>query len=286
MGIVEGYLAALSASLLWSINPGLINRFSKKHSSILINFSRNLYGSLVMLSVIYLLEDNILVDYIGIPIVYASAVFGPLLGDVLYIHSIKRIGGGNAVTIGYTYIFYAQLFSAILYGERITPTLLLGTILALMGVYIVYRGERRGVDKRGFITAMAAAASWGMGATLSKAALYYGGPLQIGFYRCLLVALTLTPFIHREAIELKARELIILGAVTGGLGFGAGMPLFLYGIKFVGVAATSLTTALTPVLGRIFARFIAGEKPSLKAYIGTAVTITGILIGLNLLSPL
>ncbi len=282
MGFSYGYITALTASLLWSINPGLINKLAKNINSLLVNFSRNLYGALMVLTVILLYGGEPVIDYTGLLIVYISALAGPLLGDVSYIYSIKRIGGGNAVAIGYTYIFYAQFFSAILYGEKISLNLGVGTIIALLGVYIVYSGEKHVIDKKGFLAAITASISWGLGATLSKAALQYGDPLQVAFYRNLFVTLTLLPFIHNELKIIRSRELLILGVITGGLGFGAGMPLFLYAVKTIGVSATALTTALTPVLGRVFARIIAGEKPSVKAYIGTLVTIIGIIIGLNI----
>ncbi len=153
-------------------------------------------------------------------------------------------------------------------------------MIALYGIHMVYSGEKHNLELLGFLAAVGAALSWGMGATLSKLALQYGDLLTIALYRNLAVMLTLLPFTYREARLIIEKKGMIIGVITGGLGFGVGMTLFLYAITRVGVGITALSTSLTPVLGRILSRYIAGEKPSRKAYLGSIITTIGILVGL------
>ncbi len=276
-----GVVSALTAGSIWSLSPGLISRLGREYPSKAINAARSLWGVLFLVFIIPLTGSSYIINYNGIIVVYISAVFGPLLGDLLYIKAIKRIGGGNAVSIGYFYIFFAQLFSAIAYGEEITIRLIIGTFTALYGIHLVYSGEKRSYTKTGFIYAIGAALSWGLGATLSKAALQYGDPISIAFYRNLSVIITLLPFTAKNLAKLfTQRNGLLIGIITGGFGFGVGMTLFLYAITIVGVSVTALATSLTPVLGRIFARIIASEKPSRKAVLGTIVTALGIAVGL------
>ncbi len=277
-----GVISALTAGSIWSLSPGLISRLGRGYPSKAINAARSLWGVLFLVFIIPLTGSSYIIDYNGVIVVYVSAVFGPLLGDLLYIKAIKRIGGGNAVSIGYFYIFFAQLFSAIAYGEVITIRLIIGTFTAIYGIHLVYSGEKTSYTKTGFIYAIGAALSWGLGATLSKAALQYGDPISIAFYRNLSVVITLLPFTVRNLAKLLTqRNGLLIGVITGGFGFGVGMTLFLYAITIVGVSVTALATSLTPVLGRIFARIIASEKPSRKAVLGTIVTALGIAVGLT-----
>ncbi len=275
-----GIAAALAAGSLWSLGPGVIRRYAGGERSYVVNMVRSLYAVAFLAALIPLVGESYAVDIRGVAIIYVSAFFGPLLGDTLYIASIKRIGGGNAVTLAYTYIFFAQLYSHILYGEPLHPRLLAGTLIALLGIHTVYRGEKHMYDRKGFAAAMAAALSWGMGAALSKATLMYGDPLPIALYRNAAVAATLLLLGYRRLRAVAERNMAVIGIVTGGLGFGVGMTLFLYAITGVGVAVTALATSITPVLGRIVARKIAHEKPSRKAYLGTLLTAAGILVGL------
>ena len=275
-----GVASAVTAGFIWSLAPGTISRYGKNYRSHVVNMARSFYAVIFLLFIIMVTSTPLNVDPTGLGIIYISAFFGPLLGDTLYIASIKRIGGGNAVSIGYLYIFLAQIYSHILFGEELTTRLLAGTIIALYGIHMVYSGEKHNLELLGFLAAVGAALSWGMGATLSKLALQYGEPLTIALYRNLAVMLTLIPFTYRETRIIVEKKGLIIGVITGGLGFGAGMTLFLYAITRVGVGVTALSTSLTPVLGRILSRYIAGEKPSRKAYLGSIITTIGILVGL------
>ena len=273
--------AALTASMIWSLAPGLISRYGGKTKSTVLNTLRAYYASIILLIYILFTLNNRWILIKGIPIIITSAFFGPLLGDTLYIKSIKRIGGGNAVSISYTYIFFAQLYSYILFNEKITIFMIIGTFISLLGIYVTYSGEKQKLVLKGLIYAIGASLSWGMGATLSKLALIYGDPVTVAFVRNLFTALTLSIFTYKYLPgTLKLKGVQLTAFITGGLGFGVGMTLFLTAISLVGVNATVLTTSITPVLGRILARIIAHEKPSTRAYLGTLTTSLGIFIGL------
>ncbi len=278
---IIGISAALTASMIWSLAPGLISRYGGKTKSTVLNTLRAYYASIILLIYILSTLNNRWILIKGIPIIITSAFFGPLLGDTLYIKSIKRIGGGNAVSISYTYIFFAQLYSYILFNEKITIFMIIGTFISLLGIYVTYSGEKQKLVLKGLIYAIGASLSWGMGATLSKLALIYGDPVTVAFVRNLFTALTLSIFTYKYLPgTLKLKGVQLTAFITGGLGFGVGMTLFLTAISLVGVNATVLTTSITPVLGRVLARIIAHEKPSTRAYLGTLTTSLGIFIGL------
>ena len=278
---VIGVSAALTASMIWSLAPGLISRYGGKTKSTVLNTLRAYYASLILLIYILLTLSNRWLSFEGILVIIISAIFGPLLGDTLYIKSIKRIGGGNAISISYTYIFFAQLYSFIIFNEEISLSMIIGTFISLLGIYVTYSGEKQKLVLKGLVYAIGASLSWGMGATLSKLALMYGDPVTVAFVRNLFTALALSIFTYKYLPgTLKLKGVQLTAFITGGLGFGVGMTLFLTAISLVGVSATVLTTSITPVLGRILARIIAHEKPSMKAYLGTLTTSLGIFIGL------
>ncbi len=278
---VIGISAALTASMIWSLAPGLISRYGGKTKSTVLNTLRAYYASLILLIYILLTISDRWLSFEGILVIIISAIFGPLLGDTLYIKSIKRIGGGNAISISYTYIFFAQLYSFIIFNEEISLSMIIGTFISLLGIYVTYSGEKQKLVLKGLVYAIGASLSWGMGATLSKLALMYGDPVTVAFVRNSFTALALFIFTYKYLPgTLKLKGVQLTAFITGGLGFGVGMTLFLTAINLVGVSATVLTTSITPVLGRILARIIAHEKPSMKVYLGTLTTSLGIFIGL------
>ncbi len=131
---VIGISAALTASMIWSLAPGLISRYGGKTKSTVLNTLRAYYASLILLIYILLTLSNRWLSSEGILVIIISAIFGPLLGDTLYIKSIKRIGGGNAISISYTYIFFAQLYSFIIFNEEISLSMIIGTFISLLGI--------------------------------------------------------------------------------------------------------------------------------------------------------
>lgn len=56
------------------------------------------------------------------------------------------------------------------------------------------------------------------------------------------------------------------------------MYLFIYSVGSIGVSATAVATALTPTLTMVTAKFLAGEKPSVRHFLGVLTTSVGTLI--------
>jgi drug/metabolite transporter (DMT)-like permease len=74
------------------------------------------------------------------------------------------------------------------------------------------------------------------------------------------------------------RPLLIASAITGLLGWGAGMYLFVLSIGLIGVAATSAATALTPVLSQLTTKLVAGERVRASTVLGALLTAVGIVV--------
>lgn len=285
---VEGIIAGILASLIWSFNPSIIKRFAGEADPIVLNALRIIFAFLFLSPVVLLTGFHLECTVRGIMFILGSAVIGPGIGDILYIESIKRIGAGKAVTIGYTYVFISQLLAIVFTGEKYTVSLAIGTLTAFIGVYIVYTGDLDedgvvGVKEggiRGLLIALGPAVSWGIGSVLNKFALAYTDPISLAYLRSVILALLLVPLSSSKLITYMKNEKILATAVTtGGLGFGVGIPLFLIAIDYVGVSIAVLATTLTPVLGRVLSTLFAGEKLTKRGGLGTALVSSGILLG-------
>ena len=245
-----------------------------------MSFLRSFFAVLTLLFILPVIHVSFTFSLEAILITFTSALLGPLAGAILYIKTIKLMGSGNAVTISYLYIFFAQLTSYVMLREKPAPTLYIGSLIALLGVYIVYRGESRVMSRSGIFYGLAAAILWGVASTILKIAANYGDPACIALIRNLFALLVLLPFAYGEArIVIRDKGVLLAAIISGSLGLGIGMWLFIYAMNMVGVSVTVLVTSLTPILTRILSVYIAGEKPTRKAYLGTVVTSTGILLG-------
>jgi len=277
----HGVLSALVASILWSINAPLIKKFGGGINSVAFNALRAATAIPLLFVFVLISGINIEITLAGLLFIFASAIIGPGIGDIAYIASIRRVGAGRAVTIGYTYVFISQILATLLLGEKLSIQLIIGTILALLGVYLVYM-EKTGenIPSEAKIIAIIPAIAWGIGSVVNKFALCYADPISLSFIRVLISSSLLAFFVRNEFIKgIRTKRTLLAAFITGGLSYGIGIPLFLYAINVSGVSIIVLVTTLTPVLGRILSMIIADEKVNLIGFAGTLTVVTGIAIG-------
>lgn len=273
-------LIPVVASIIWSINPAVIYKFAKNSPPLFFTAIRALFAMLIICLLVfhngsYLYNPPLLIWIIMI----ISAVLGPGVGDAAYTRAIQLLGGSLAVVISYTYIFFAQLFSTLLVGEVITSNALVGGLVAFTGIIIAtYNGEVK-VNKRGMFFAISAAMGWGLATVLIKLVQEYFDELTLTLYRLIVVFISvrILSSIAREH-RVLTRGFLFAALITGIFGWGVGMVLYIHSIYLLGISATVIATAMTPVLSQIVIRVVAGEKPSMKTIIGAVFVALGIVI--------
>ncbi len=284
--MVLGVVAALTASLIWGIAPAIIRlgvreESSSTSSAVVFNTIRVMVAIPTTLAIMLMLGEPL--EYpatvTGWLAVFAAGTIGPGIGDVAYIYAIHEIGGGRAVTIGYTYILVSQFLAILLLGEEYTLNLMVGSLLAITGIWLVAAEAReKAYSARGVVASCISAIAWGFGSIANKWALEYTTPLSLAVLRMTLLLPILLALSWRSFKGLN-RKLVYSSVFTGVISYGIAMPLFLYALNVVGVSVTVLVTALSPVLGRITSRILAGEEVTIKGIAGTAITIIGLIIG-------
>ena len=284
--VMLGVVAAMAASLLWSLNPAVISRYRRSIKPISFTGVRALIALLPLLIFLPPRLAGLSVGLIGWLIVVSSAVIGPGLGDSLYTYSIKTIGGSLAVVISYTYIFFTQLFSHLLAGETPGFTTLVGAIIAFTGIAVGVRGARGDVEGRslllGSASALSAGVSWGLATALVKASLrYIPDTLLLTAIRLLAIAATLIPLgylLEGWYDKSSMGGVLKAGFITGFFGWTIGMLLFIYSISLVGASLTAVATALTPVFSQVTTSIVSREKPRAGSIIGSIIVMTGIIV--------
>lgn len=277
-----GLLAALTASLIWGVAPAIIKLgIGEDTSAMVFNTLRLIAAIPVTALIIIVLHEQLIIpsSIIGWIAVFAAGTIGPGIGDVAYIYAIREIGGGKAVTIGYTYILISQFLALLFFGEELTWRLIIGSILAVTGIWFVAReAKTKTYNAKGIIASCISAVAWGFGSVANKYALVYTNPLSLALLRMILLLIILLAFTWRQLGSISRRA-IYASIFTGATSYGVAMPLFLYALDTIGVSVTVLVTALSPALGRITTRILAKEELSLYGIIGTIVIILGLIIG-------
>lgn len=284
MGSVLGYAAIVVASVLWSLSPALISRYKNLVKPITFTGLRALVALLSVFLV--LLRQNVgseVLEPDALLLIVLSALIGPGVGDVCFTKSIKILGGFTAVVLSYTYIFVAQAIAVTFLSEFMRASLVLGAVLAFAGVVLVAGNDSSHlrVEREGVAYAVMASISWGVSTALIKVALRFADEAVLTLLRLTTIFVVFLPLglvVEGLPARRSFKQLLAVASVTAVLDWSLGMYLFIYSIGSIGVSATAVATALTPALTTVTTKFLAGEKPSVKHFLGVLMTSVGILI--------
>lgn len=134
-----GELIALGASLTWAVY-GLLSEAVNQQGFSAVSVTRRLfmYGLLSVLPLYLVYGDVGSVQYLGRPINLANILYLGLgacvLAFILWNFSIRVLGTVTANVYVYLLPVFTIIVSVILLKERITPLMVLGTVLTLAGV--------------------------------------------------------------------------------------------------------------------------------------------------------
>ncbi len=281
---VYEYLALVFASALWSLNPAIISRFRDSLNPITFIALRASIAFPLIAIISYMCGGAVIKWDQQVALILAtSAVLGPGVGDICYTKSIQLIGGSLAVIISYTYIFVSQLLASALLNESLSTSSLIASLMAFTGIVIAlgisYSG--RGSLVKGVLLSLAASITWSVALTFLKIALNYVDiPTAMLVRLALVIALFLPLGLVSEGLpKLNAlKYLAFAAAFTSISDLVVGMYLFMYSLRRLGLSASVIPTALTPVLTLVTTKAIAREALTPNYVVGAVLVSIAILI--------
>jgi drug/metabolite transporter (DMT)-like permease len=139
---IIGILLAICAALSWSTATVILQVGLVGADPIDANLIRIIIGSLFLLPLFFLARQR------GMPMptkratkyVVIAGFFGMGLGSILYVNAVFFTGAAVTSVIAATAPLFALPFSIIFLKEKMTPLILLGTILTISGVWLVVLG--------------------------------------------------------------------------------------------------------------------------------------------------
>jgi drug/metabolite transporter (DMT)-like permease len=221
----------------------------------------------------------------------ALAVIGPGLGDLLYVGGIRLIGLARAFPMAMSASpLFTIALAALLIGESITLTMVLGALLIVGGIVLITdRGGTKSIMaprasrcavRSGAVLALAAAALWALsGVALRVAADGVAAPVaaSIAMPVAAVFALALA---GGSGVTLRPsmygpRSFIALGA-AGLLGPGLGSILYVAAIQSAGAARTAVLSSTAPLFILPLAAVLLGECVTRRMGVGTVLAVAGI----------
>jgi drug/metabolite transporter (DMT)-like permease len=193
-----------------------------------------------------------------------------------------RVDAGTAALVTQVSPVVIVLLAVLMLGERLTLQVLLGMVLAFLGVAAIAVGAstRMEGDLTGVVLCLVAAFSYAFSAVLEKPLVTRLPALQITWVACTVGAVVCLPFadsLRREALLASTTDLgwlVFLGVGPTAVAFAA----FAFALRHMSATALAIATYLIPPLTIVMSMLLLSEAPSGAAYVGGALTLVGVAV--------
>lgn len=207
--------------------------------------------------------------------------------NVFFFKGLSLIEAGRAAIIIANNPVLITLFSAVLFGERLTPAKGFGVFLSVTGaVVVITRGDLAGIFDGGIgvgeLFIFGCVASWVAYSLIGKKVMAELSPLSAVACSAVIGAAALLPFALMEGLAGDASSYRAMDWVAifylGFFGTVVGFVWYYQGILQIGPARASLFINFVPISAVFLAFFLLGEPltPSLAA--GTLLVCTGVYL--------
>ncbi len=207
--------------------------------------------------------------------------------NVFFFKGLSLIEAGRAAIIIANNPVLITLFSALLFGERLTPLKGFGVILSVTGaVVVITRGELAGIIGGGIGTGelfiFGCVASWVAYSLIGKQVMSELSPLSAVACSAVIGAAALLPPALWEglAVDVRAYRFMDWAAIfyLGFFGTVVGFVWYYQGIQRIGPARASLFINFVPISAVVLAFFILGEPLTFSLAAGTLLVCTGVYL--------
>ena len=283
--MISGEIYALSAAICWSI----ASVFYKKGigagaiPAVLIRT----FFALLFVFIMYLAIRGWYFDFtlMGFMFLNLGGLLRLILGGAAYMKGLENISVSRFIPILFTFPLLTILLSALLLNEKIRQEVIAGTLLIVIGIWILSRGHNSGNErniKLGVSFAVLAAFLYAFSIVATKTGLKDVNPFQ-----SVLISMPIPLFLlytyfsinnGPKAIFKFRKEAYILLGLGGIAGMGIGSYLFFVSLTMIGTAKATSLAAITPFISSLMALVTLKEKISLELILGTAATIAGIWV--------
>ncbi|MEW5764101.1 MAG: DMT family transporter [Acidobacteriota bacterium] len=290
-----GEAAALATALLWAFTAVFFTLAGQRAGAMAVNRTR-LLMAVVLLGATHVLQTGALLPFDAPVAAWVwlglSGLVGLSLGDSFLFRALLDLGPRRAMLVMAAWPIFSSLLALLLLGERLLLREAAGILLTVAGIaWVILEGKRPedGPDGSrlgvGVAFALGGALCQALGVVLAKEGLRSGMPALSGTLIRMVVAAaglwTVTPLLKSRGSvsdifrDGRAMALTAAGAVTGPF---LGVWLSLVAVAHAKVGVASALMALVPILILPIVRVVFHERISLRAVLGTAASIAGVLL--------
>lgn len=234
------------------------------------------------------LSALLLVPWRDWALLVASFTIGIAVGDTLYMISIKEIGISRTMALTGVFPLTTLAWEALLLGNPLQTTLMLGSLLVVGGVYFLSRKDEADNQedptqlRRGVLIALVAALLWGLSATLLKPAtanmdIVHANAMRMPLIALLVYLARVRPSSRETLRGISLKSFAAVG-FSGALGMGLSAYLFIYAIGEIGVGKVVTLSSISPLFGMAMAVIFLKEKVTWQVAAGVGLCLAGVWV--------
>lgn len=286
-----GELFALSSALVWALAVILFRRSGETLPAFELNLFKNLFGLVLLVPTILLVEGLQLPDFTvtDLVLVFVSGLIGIAVADTWYLKALNMMGASRTGIVSSLFSPFVILLSAIFLGERLVPWQWLGFLLVMSGVLLVtWRSNRSAVDaadvKRGVMYGVGAVFMMAAGVVMVKEVLETRSFLWtvelrvVGGVGGMLVYMLVSRQWHNVKRNFSQPQPWGTVMFASFLGAYFALILWLAGYKLIDASVASVLNETNVSFIVFLAWLMLGEKINRRKLVGLGLTLGGVII--------
>ncbi len=278
-----GELLTILSAMIWALSSVFYKAGLKTMKPTTVNTIRPIVALFFLVGVIIITGDFKDISNLttrDIIYIFLSTISGVVIGDLLYMFSLRTVGIARAYPISNTYPLFTILMARLFLGEIITFKLISGAILIIIAIFLISEKDFELDIKKGVIFALGASFFWGTSMIIMKLAMSTVNPIVFSTIRMGIFAFFLLLYTMRyEKIEFtKVNRSWIIVAIGGILDLGVGIPLFLEALKYIDASRAAPLNGTAPIFAIIFTILFTKEKVTSRIIFGVILSFLGVLI--------
>lgn len=283
--MISGELYAIAAAICWSM-AAVFYKKGIEAGAIPAVLVRTFFAMLFLLVLFLILRGgHFEFTLMGFVFLNLGGLFRLILGGAAYMKGLENISISRFIPILFTFPLLTILLSVLLLNEKIRIEVVGGTLLIVIGIWILSRGKGAKGEKNirlGVSMAIVAAFLYAFSIVATKTGLKDVDPFQSALISMPVPLALLYIYYSMNTgagtiFKLKKEAYILLG-LGGIIGMGFGSYFFFVSLTKIGAAKATGLAAITPVLSSLIALVTLKEKINAALIIGTGATIAGIWI--------
>lgn len=200
-------------------------------------------------------------------------LFGGVLGPVLMMFGLARTDAASASLLLNLEGVATLVLAWTLFRENVDGRLMLGAACILGGAVVLSWQGGAGLDWGGALIALACL-SWGLDNNLTRR-LSSADPIQIAMIKGLTAGTVNLGLALAGGAVMPGPAMIAAAGVTGLLGYGVSIALYVLALRDLGAARTGAYFSLAPFAGAILAVAVLGDP------VGWGLGLAALLMGIG-----